>query len=95
MRNAAEAIPEGAGNRRIALKLSTEKDWIAISIHDSGPGIDLPDLQKVFIPFFTTKSGGHGVGLALAHRVISEHGGDLTVTNAVDGGAVFTIRLPR
>ncbi len=58
-------------------------------------GIPEADLQRIFIPFFTTKSQGHGVGLALAHRVITEHGGTLTVANALDGGALFTIRLPR
>src|ERR1044072_5797530 len=95
MRNAAEAIPDEQANRKVAVTQSTEKDWIVISIHDSGPGIDLPDLQKVFIPFFTTKASGHGVGLPLAHRVITEHGGTLTVANVPEGGAEFTVRLPR
>ena len=95
LRNAAEAIPEAQATRQIALRLTVKKDWISISIHDTGPGIDIPDLQKIFIPFFTTKAGGHGVGLALAHRVITEHGGSLTLANAQTGGAVFTIRLPR
>jgi C4-dicarboxylate-specific signal transduction histidine kinase len=51
-------------------------------------------LQKIFIPFFTTKAKGHGVGLALSHRVITEHGGTLTAENSAEGGAVFSIRLP-
>ena len=67
--------------------------WALISIRDTGPGIAASDLQKIFIPFFTTKSQGHGIGLALAHRVITEHGGTLTAANAPDGGEVFTIRL--
>jgi C4-dicarboxylate-specific signal transduction histidine kinase len=45
------------------------------------------------IPFFTTKSHGHGVGLALAHRVITEHGGTLSATNASEGGAAFIVRM--
>ncbi|HEY6046875.1 MAG TPA: ATP-binding protein [Pyrinomonadaceae bacterium] len=94
LRNAAEAIAPDQGKREVSVQQSTEKDWILISIHDSGPGIDLPDLQKVFIPFFTTKASGHGVGLPLAHRVITEHGGTLTVANDPQGGAVFTVRLP-
>jgi len=49
-------------------------------------------MQRIFIPFFTTKSKGHGIGLAL--RVITEHGGTLTASNAATGGAVFSIRLP-
>jgi signal transduction histidine kinase len=51
-------------------------------------------LRKLFIPFFTTKPKGHGVGLALTHRVISQHGGTLTAANSPEGGAVFTIKLP-
>jgi len=65
-----------------------------ISVRDTGPGIAQSDLQKIFIPFFTTKTQGHGIGLALTHRVITEHGGTLTAANASDGGAIFTIRLP-
>jgi signal transduction histidine kinase len=67
---------------------------VTIKIRDTGPGIAAANLQKVFIPFFTTKASGHGVGLPLAHRIISEHGGSLTAVNAAAGGAEFTIRLP-
>jgi signal transduction histidine kinase len=87
-------------DRRVTVRSSIERgpdgqQWAAISIQDTGQGIRPADLQKIFIPFFTTKSEGHGVGLALAHRVISEHGGTLTVENTSGGGALFTIRLPR
>ena len=96
LRNAAEAIPDDYGKRQVTIEASTSKEhgkcWATISIRDTGEG--LSDPQKIFIPFFTTKSHGHGVGLALAHRVISEHGGSLTAANAPDGGAMFTIRLP-
>lgn len=99
LRNAAEAIPYDQPARRVIIRTSIEpeqgKQWAVISIQDTGDGIAATDLQKIFIPFFTTKTGGHGIGLALAHRVITEHGGTLTVTNAPEGGAVFTIRLPQ
>ena len=99
MRNAAEAITSDQNDRRVTIETFTEqldaKAWAVISIRDTGPGIAPTDLQKIFIPFFTTKSQGHGVGLALAHRVITEHGGTLIATNSPMGGAVFTIRLPR
>jgi signal transduction histidine kinase len=97
MRNAAEAIPDAQNDRRVivdvALKTEQGKRWVRISIRDTGPGIPTSDLQKIFIPFFTTKSHGHGVGLALAHRVITEHGGTLTADRSPTG-AVFTVRLP-
>jgi signal transduction histidine kinase len=99
LRNAAEAIPNEESDRRVTVRTSIQteqgKHWVAISIQDTGDGIADLYLQKIFIPFFTTKTQGHGIGLALAHRVITEHGGTLTVANAPEGGAVFTIRLPR
>jgi signal transduction histidine kinase len=99
LRNAAEAIPRDRSVRRVTVRTSTEveqdKQWATISIQDTGDGIAVADSQKIFIPFFTTKTGGHGIGLALAHRVITEHGGTLTVANALEGGAIFTIRLPQ
>ena len=98
LRNAAEAIPDDNTDRRVIVDLkperAREKDWAVVSITDTGPGIAASDLQKIFIPFFTTKSHGHGIGLALAHRVITEHGGTLTAGNNPEVGAVFTMRLP-
>ena len=98
IRNAAEAIGDDQNDRQVFVHSFVERDkgrtWSTTSIRDTGPGIPVTDLQRVFLPFFTTKSKGHGVGLALAHRVITEHGGTLTAANSEHGGAVFTIRLP-
>ena len=99
MRNAAEAIPASQTARRVEVITSTERDnagkaWAVVEIKDTGEGIPAADLQRIFIPFFTTKATGHGVGLALAHRVITQHGGTLTASNAKGGGAVFSVRLP-
>jgi signal transduction histidine kinase len=100
LRNAAESIPEESLRRSVFLDVQSETDstrrqWIVIEIRDTGSGIAPHELKKIFIPFFTTKAEGHGVGLALSHRVISQHGGTLTAHNHVEGGAVFTIRLPK
>ncbi|MFL6336255.1 MAG: sensor histidine kinase [Pyrinomonadaceae bacterium] len=99
VRNAAEAIPDEALERRVYVKGSVETDaagreWARIEVADTGGGISVEDLHKIFIPFFTTKSKGHGVGLALAHRVATDHGGTLSAANSPQGGAVFTLRLP-
>ena len=99
IRNAAEAIPDDASDRRVEVVTATEpdsaeKNWIVVEVSDTGVGIPPADLQRIFIPFFTTKATGHGVGLALAHRVITQHGGTLTAANAKGGGAVFALRLP-
>src|SRR5574341_70037 len=98
-RNAAEAIPDEQQDRRVIVSLSAEtiqgQDWVAMKIRDTGSGIAEADLQKIFIPFFTTKASGHGVGLPLAHRIVTQHGGTLSVANHVDGGATFTLKLPQ
>ncbi|HYV00220.1 MAG TPA: ATP-binding protein [Pyrinomonadaceae bacterium] len=99
IRNAAEAVSESQTDRCVEVLSSSErdnarKDWAVVVIKDTGEGIPAADLQRIFIPFFTTKATGHGVGLALAHRVITQHGGTLTAANGRDGGAVFSVRLP-
>jgi len=99
LRNAAEAISEDKETRTVILRGRREayvegKNFAIIEIEDTGEGIPAGDLHRIFIPFFTTKAHGHGVGLALAHRVIVEHGGTLIATNSEQGGAIFTIRLP-
>jgi signal transduction histidine kinase len=99
IRNAAEAIPANRTDRRVEISQSANrgsagKGWAVVEIRDTGEGIPAADLQRIFIPFFTTKATGHGVGLALAHRVITQHGGTLTAANGKAGGAVFSLRLP-
>jgi signal transduction histidine kinase len=89
LRNAAEAIPEHGLERSVFVTIRNE-----IEIRDTGTGIPEAQLSKIFIPFFTTKPKGHGIGLALAHRIVTEHGGTLTAANCPAGGAVFTIKLP-
>jgi signal transduction histidine kinase len=98
LRNAAEAIPTAGADRRVEVLVATEqlgnKRWVVVEVTDTGDGIPISDLQRIFIPFFTTKASGHGVGLALAHRVVTQHGGTLTAANRPRAGAVFTVRLP-
>lgn len=99
LRNAAESIPANKNERRVEVRRFCERDgngkqWAIVEIEDTGEGIADSDLQRIFIPFFTTKEKGHGIGLALAHRVITEHGGTLTAARTRAGGARFTARLP-
>ena len=93
MRNGAEAIGEEKTERKVFVRTGRDGETAIIEIRDTGSGITPAQLQKIFIPFFTTKAKGHGVGLALTHRIITEHGGTLTASNSADGGAVFTVRL--
>jgi signal transduction histidine kinase len=94
MRNAAESIPSEKAERKVVVRTSGDHQYAIVEVRDTGTGIPPAQLQKIFIPFFTTKPKGHGVGLALTHRIITEHGGTLTAANTNDGGAVFTIKIP-
>ena len=98
LRNATEAITDETDNRKVSARITTKtingRRTAVVTVRDTGPGITPANLQKVFIPFFTTKASGHGVGLPLAHRIITQHGGSLTAANAPEGGAIFTICLP-
>ena len=94
MRNAAEAIPADKAERKVFVTTACDHQSALIEVRDTGTGLPTSNLQKIFIPFFTTKPKGHGVGLALTHRIITEHGGTLTAANVAGGGAVFTIKIP-
>lgn len=93
--NAIEATP-GGGRVRIKAKLhDPERRW-ETRIEDDGPGVP-PDLAKrIFSANFTTKPGGHGIGLAAAQQVVRSHGGELFVEQSSENrrGAVFVVRLP-
>ena len=78
----------------ITISLAQKGSVAEIALRDSGPGIPPEHVGKVFEPYFTTKSGGTGLGLAIVRQSIHHHGGTIAVTNAPEGGAVFTITLP-
>ena len=92
--NAAQAM-RGSGS--ISVKTTVLADTIEIAIRDSGPGLAQEVQAKVFSPFFTTKPSGEGTGLGLAisHEIAHEHSGSIAAGNHPDGGALFTVSLPR
>jgi nitrogen fixation/metabolism regulation signal transduction histidine kinase len=90
LKNAVEASG-GAGTVEVAVKRT--RDAVIIEIRDTGPGIANPD--NLFVPFFTTKPGGSGIGLALSRQIVEAHGGYLAVENRSDSaGAVARVVLP-
>lgn len=91
IQNATEAMPKG-GTLRIATILA--KDEIHITVTDTGVGIPEDIQLKVFTPFFTTKSIGTGLGMAVCKTIIESHGGNLTISSIVNEGTTFTIALP-
>jgi two-component system nitrogen regulation sensor histidine kinase NtrY len=88
VRNAVEATPEGG--TPVELRALRGKDSVVFEVEDSGPGVANPD--NLFVPFFTTKPGGSGIGLVLARQVAEAHGGTLTLKNR-DGASGCLARL--
>ncbi len=70
------------------------RDWVKISISDSGNGISPQEKDKIFEPFFTTKENGTGLGLSIVHKIIENHQGVIKVESEVGKGSTFTIFLP-
>jgi signal transduction histidine kinase len=96
LRNALESVStryDIAPADAVDVAIKTDADNVTVIVSDRGAGIVEPD--KLFQPFYTTKSGGMGLGLAICRTVIESHGGRLWAENNQDGGARFSFRLPR
>jgi len=95
--NAADAM-EGKGTLTLTTRNAPEnnQDFVEVEFRDTGPGIPKENLEKLFEPFFTTKPVGKGTGLGLAvsHGIIQEHGGKIAVTTKLNEGSSFVIKLP-
>jgi PAS domain S-box-containing protein len=90
IQNAVEAMPDGG---TLTVTMQRDRD-LTIIVGDTGPGIPLEHLKKVFLPFFTTKDEGVGMGLALTHKVVTAHGGRVDVESTVNAGTKFKVVLP-
>ena len=91
VRNAVEATPEGGPP--VQLRALRGRDSVVFEVEDSGPGVANPD--NLFVPFFTTKPGGSGIGLVLARQVAEAHGGTLTLRNREDAtGCLARLVIP-
>ena len=91
VRNAADAALETGG--RAWISWGVGEGWFELRVEDEGPG--LADTANLFVPFFTTKPDGSGIGLALARQIAEAHGGSLTLENRVgEKGCVARVRLP-
>jgi signal transduction histidine kinase len=96
MLNAAQAMPQGGDLTIQATHEPTarDKEEVCLSLIDTGAGMAPEILSRLFRPFFSTKPGGTGLGLATTRRIIRAHGGTLSVQSEVGRGTKFTIRLP-
>jgi signal transduction histidine kinase len=105
--NAAQAMSDG-GEIRVQLRKGNtwggtslplspqlrKKEWVKISIIDSGNGISPEEKEKIFEPFFTTKENGTGLGLSIVHKIIENHNGLIKVESELGRGSTFSIFLP-
>jgi len=89
--NAAQASAEGGA---ITLKTRRADAMAEVAVIDRGPGIDPKIMEQIFNPFFTTKSDGVGLGLAIVSKIVDEHGGRMTVESEPGKGSVFRVYLP-
>jgi signal transduction histidine kinase len=91
LRNAAEAAPK----QPITVEVRADDAEISVVIRDRGPGIAPEHRARLFEPFFSTKDGGTGLGLATVHRIVDEHKGSVEFDCPAEGGTAVTVRLPR
>ncbi len=91
VRNAMEAMPKGG-----ELRIWTEKrdHYQVVHVADTGAGIPEETLDRIFVPFFTTKDFGTGLGLAIVKQIIDEHGGQISCRSKLGAGTTFSIALP-
>lgn len=92
MLNAIDAMPSGG---ELVITSFDGPAGFELEIADSGPGVEAEQLDQVFDPFFTTKENGTGLGLAIVNRIAETHGGRLVARNCPEGGAAFTLEIPR
>jgi signal transduction histidine kinase len=89
--NAVEAMPNGGV---LTITATAQEGWLSVAVGDTGAGLSSDEIAKIFEPFYTTKSNGTGLGLAVSYGIIQQHGGRIDVTSAAGVGTTFTVRLP-
>jgi two-component system, NtrC family, nitrogen regulation sensor histidine kinase NtrY len=93
IKNAIQAFDEQLDKTITLHGYTNEKGRAVISVHDNGPGIDSDALEKIFIPFYSTKKSGSGIGLSLSRQIMRQHEGSITVKSVEDEGTEFFLRF--
>lgn len=94
LKNAMEAFDENQENKKIEIKAGENSPYVEVRIADNGKGISADKLDKIFDPYFTTKTTGTGIGLTTVHKIVTEHNGSIRVESEENRGTVFTVMLP-
>jgi two-component system, NtrC family, sensor histidine kinase HydH len=91
--NGLEAMP-GGGRLSLTVDEDDTNRYARFTVRDTGKGIGKDDLAHVFDPYFTTKPSGTGLGLAVVHKIVESHGGEIQVESEEGKGAAFTVLIP-
>ncbi len=91
IKNAVESMPTGG---ILTIETIVKDKTINVNISDTGEGMTAEIMQNIFVPFFTTKVDGTGVGLAVSQKIVDDHGGNISVNSSIQEGTTFTISLP-
>src|SRR5438552_2708335 len=94
MKNALEAIDPRRPGGRVTVNLFVEGDRATVEVADNGVGIAPEDREKIFLPFFTTKPSGTGLGMSIVKKIVDLHGGDIVIDSASGRGTRVRISLP-
>ena len=92
--NATHAARQREGGGTVRVRCAADGEGARLEVEDDGPGIPAADLPHLFTPFFTTREGGTGLGLATVQRIVDAHGGAVAVESTPGQGTRFTVRLP-
>jgi signal transduction histidine kinase len=92
--NARDAMPRGGDLRIETAAGAAPAGWVRLSVADTGHGMTAESVERIWEPFYTTKTSGTGLGLSVTHRIIQEHGGAVEVTSEVGRGTTFLISFP-
>ncbi len=92
--NAVDAMTGQQNPKQIRISTSSHGENVCITVEDTGPGVPIDLVERIFEPFYTTKDYSTGIGLSLCQRVISDHKGNIRVERSQEGGAKFIITLP-
>lgn len=90
--NALQAMPHGG---TLQIQLIPRDEWVNIQIRDTGEGIEPENLANIFDPYYTSKSGGTGLGLMIVQRIFREHGAELGIESKKGEGTLFSVKFPR